>query len=213
MLTLQELAGGAQDFDHVLLEASGVASPHAIAATASLIPRYALDGIVVLADAETIEDTAADRYMSDTVRAQLADGDLILLNKADLVSQDLLERVTGWLGEMSGGACVVPATRADVPPGLVLGSSLARGQRAIEARHHPHDVARWEAETIDIPADCDPGDFARSLAEAGYARAKGFVADPAGQMWTVQVVGARAEVGPAPAGVEPGMVGIRLRIA
>lgn len=213
VLSLQELGAGGQSFDHVLLEASGVAIPSAIAATVSLIPGFVLDGIVVLADAETIEAQVADRYMGDTVRAQLRDSDLILLNKADLVSGDALARVEGWLGETGKCARIVTTVRGEVPTALVLGSFVGRDRGAPKGSHPEHDVAGWASELVDVPAACDPEAFAAGLVEAGYIRAKGFVADTAGAMWTVQVVGARAEVGPAPGDVTPGVVGIRLRIA
>ena len=69
--------------EHVLLEASGVAFPGAIAGTVGLLAGFDLDGAVVLADAETVRGRAADRYIGSTVRRQLAQADLILLNKCE----------------------------------------------------------------------------------------------------------------------------------
>ena len=83
--------------DHVLLEASGVAFPGAIAGMVGLLAGFALDGAVVLADAETVRGRAADRYIGSTVRRQLAQADLILLNKCDLAGD--ADAVETWLGE------------------------------------------------------------------------------------------------------------------
>ncbi len=213
VLTLQELAAGGGTFDHVLLEASGVGIPSAIAATVSLLAGYELDGIVVLADAETVEASAGDRYMGDTVRAQLGEADLVILNKADLVDAAALARVEAWLGAVAVGAEVVAATRAKVPPAVVLGSLLGRGRGAFEAAPGHLDVGGWHAETIEVPGAVDPEAFVRSLIEARYVRAKGFVVDQAGRQWTIQIVGRRFEITPAPANVAMGVVGIRLRIA
>jgi len=213
VLTLQELAAGCGTFDHVLLEASGVGIPSAIAATVSLLTGYELDGIVVLADAETVEASAGDRYMGDTVRAQLREADLVILNKADLVDGAALAQVTSWLGDMAAGARVVQATGAKVPPELVLGSFLGRERSPSLATPGHLDVGGWQAETIDVPREIDPEAFARSLIEAGYVRAKGFVVDQAGRRWTIQIVGRRFEITPAPPNVAMGVVGIRLRIA
>ena len=49
-----------------------------------LLPAYRLDATVVLADAETVRERAADRYLGDTVTRQLAEADIVVLNKADL---------------------------------------------------------------------------------------------------------------------------------
>ena len=71
--------------DHVLVEASGVAIPSSIAATASLVSGMELHGTVVLADAQTIRARARDRFMGDTVRRQLADADIVVLTRSELV--------------------------------------------------------------------------------------------------------------------------------
>ena len=83
--------------DHVLLEASGVAIPGAIAASVSLLPSYLTDGIIVLADAETLRQNAVDRYMGDTVLRQLDDADLLILNKCDLVERSQLATLRDWI--------------------------------------------------------------------------------------------------------------------
>ena len=62
--------------DHIVIETSGVALPGAVVQATALLPNVAMDGVIVLADAETIEDRAHDRYMGDTILRQLADADL-----------------------------------------------------------------------------------------------------------------------------------------
>ena len=110
--------------DHILLEASGVAFPGAIAGTIGLLTGFALDGVVVLADAETVRRRAADRYIGSTVRQQLAQADLILLNKCDLaVDPDAVE---AWLGATAPTERIVRATQADAPIDVVLGMQTDR---------------------------------------------------------------------------------------
>ena len=70
--------------DHVLIEASGVALPDAIAQSVTLIIRYTIDGIIVVADSETIRNQGQDRYLAGTIKHQLDAADIILLNKVDL---------------------------------------------------------------------------------------------------------------------------------
>jgi G3E family GTPase len=211
VMTLQEMAAGEVRFDHVLLEASGVGIPSAIAATVSLMGAYTLDGVVVAADAETIEASARDRYMGETVVAQLAEADLVVLNKLDLVDEAARCRVERWIGEVASGARVVTATRAVLPPAVVLESFLGRERWAGKATVAAPDT--FETITPDVGEPVDPEAFARRLIEQGYVRAKGFVVDQAGEMRAVQVVGRRFEIAPAPPGVRPGVVAIRLRIA
>ena len=110
--------------DHVLLEASGVAFPGAIAGTVGLLQDFALDGAVVLADAETVRDRTGDRYLGSTVRRQLAEADLILLNKCDLAGD--AAAVEAWLGETAPGARVVRTVRSGAPIDIVLGAWTGR---------------------------------------------------------------------------------------
>jgi G3E family GTPase len=73
--------------DHVLIEASGVALPRSIAAYAGG-RGFRLDGVVVVVDAEQVLGSVKDRYVGETVVAQLQSADLFVLNKTDL-AQDL----------------------------------------------------------------------------------------------------------------------------
>ncbi|MFD3189254.1 CobW family GTP-binding protein [Sedimentitalea sp. HM32M-2] len=182
--------------DHVLLEASGVAIPGAIAATVGLLQAYRLDGIVVLADAETLPDLAQDRYMGDTVRRQLADADLLLLNKVDLVDDDMRSARRRWLTQNYPDLRILDTARADLPPDVVLGTGPnppsdrdTRQPATGETAHLPIQV-----QVLDIAAAADAAALAQALAEPalGLIRAKGFVKGADGTRQLVQVVGRRA---------------------
>ena len=80
-----------------MIETSGVALPGAVVQATALLPNVAIDGVIVLADAETVGARARDRYMGDTILRQLADADLIVLNKTDLVDAGTLAGLAvGW---------------------------------------------------------------------------------------------------------------------
>ena len=115
--------------EHLLVEASGVALPSAVARSVTLLPSYRLDATVVLADAETVRGRAADRYLGDTITRQLADADLIVLNKTDLVKPDELAALDPWLREHARGARVVVAERAQVSLQVLLGGGLPAPRR------------------------------------------------------------------------------------
>ncbi len=209
VIALQDLAAMDAPIDHVLLEASGVAMPGAIAATVSLIAPFALDGIVVLADAETIVTSAADRYMGDTITAQLAEADLVILNKTDLVSEAVLADTTRLVASIAQRARVVTATRTALPPAVVLESFLGRDRPATAARQH--DTANYATVALPCPEPVDAQAFADALIADGYIRAKGFVTTADGTLVTVQIVGTRVDISPAPPNARHGVVGIRLR--
>lgn len=80
--------------DMILVEASGLSDPTAVRKVLAGFPGIAYKGCVALCDANRIEKTLA------TVRVcpkQLAVSDLILLNKADLVTEEEADRLTGLL--------------------------------------------------------------------------------------------------------------------
>ena len=216
--------------DHVLIEASGVAFPGAIAGTVGLLASFALDGTVVLADAETVRRLAADRYLGSTVRRQLAEADLILLNKCDLAADP--DALQAWLGEHAPGVRIVPTVQAEAPIDVVLGTRpdshvfAAGGQHAghngdrphghahDHDRDHDHDhTGGYATATLDPPPSADPAALARALADPALnlLRAKGFVRRPDGAMAAVQVVGNRWAVADAAPDAPAGLVCIGLR--
>ena len=196
--------------DHLLIETSGVALPGSIVQSLALLPGLALDGVIVLADAETIEERARDRYMSDTVLGQLAHADIILLNKIDLVSQQRADTISNWLAATVPGARVLPVRNANVPLDIVIGQHVGRqvGESSIApSEHHEHQTHQTEDYTplsLEIDSPCDVERLARNLAEPrlGLLRAKGFLRGLDGKLVTLHVVGRRAQVEAAPAGVE-----------
>lgn len=196
--------------DHVLLEASGVALPGAIAGTVGLLPAFVLDGTVVLADAETVRRRAADRYVGSTVRQQLAHADLILLNKCDLASDP--DAVEAWLGEAAPAARIVRAEQAAVPIDAVLGTRTDDSPARAGSRFPDH-TGGYISATLDPPAGADPETLARILADPAnrLLRAKGFVRQPGGDMAAIQVVGNRWTVAKAPGNAAAGLVCIGLK--
>ncbi len=86
MEALFELAALPTQFDHVLVETSGVALPKPIAQSIALSQSFALDGIFVLADSETLTHHLQDAYVGDLVRQQLQQADCVLLTKTELLT-------------------------------------------------------------------------------------------------------------------------------
>ena len=196
--------------DHVLLEASGVAFPGAIAGTVGLLQGFALDGAVVLADAETVRGRAHDRYLGSTVRRQLDQADLILVNKCDLAGD--ADEVEAWLGEAAPDARLLRTTRAEAPIDIVLGAWTGR-RAAPPAAGGPFDHTQgYATAALDPPEGAEPEALARILADAahGLLRAKGFMRRPGGGMAAIQTVGSRWTVTDAPADAPAGLICIGL---
>lgn len=110
--------------DVLLVETSGVAQPATVARLLRLAPGLEVEGVVVLVDAETVRERAADRYVGELVRQQLAEADLLLLNKLDLVTPGQAAEAMQWLGAQVPGVRVVPVEQGRVEPGVVLGVGL-----------------------------------------------------------------------------------------
>ena len=192
----------------VLIETSGVALPGAVASAVRLVPGFAIDAVVVLADAETVRNRAADRYMGDTIERQLAQADLVVLNKVDLVALREREGLVGWLGERAGAARIIEAARAQVPLEVLLGAGLVNSgagaagvQSAFGIRLPVEAASRYESVSFPDPGPLRVRVLAQELArpELGLIRAKGVLRDENGRLQILQVVGARFEVTDAPA--------------
>ena len=215
-----DLLGALQDVlqrqpppDLILIETSGVALPAAVARSAKLLPGLRIEGIVLMLDAETVRQRAADPYVGDLVRQQLLDADLLILNKTELCSPTALAELTAWLPTMSTpGTPVVPANQARVPPELVLGFQAAPVALGNAMTADP--LARWVAQPIGQPlapaserfvnellvlaAPIDPQQLLASLSapDAGVVRVKGWLTDLTGQRHLLQQVGRRLELLP-----------------
>lgn len=202
MMDLSELE---QRPDHILIESSGVAMPGAIAATVSIMDGLHIDGIVVLADGETIRGQARNDYIGDTIDRQLSDADLVLLNKCDLVDLAQLEDLKSWMGDKAPNATVVKAHHAKVPNDIVL-KHYDQRRLSIVKEFHPH-ADGFESRIIPFGRDCDAEAIAQKLADPdlNLIRAKGFVHTSAG-MRAIHTVGRRWTVSEAPVGATSGVV-------
>jgi G3E family GTPase len=190
--------------DHLLIETSGVALPGSIVQSLTLIPGLVTDGVIVLADAETVEERARDRYMGDTVRGQLAAADIILLNKIDLVSPERVTAAAHCIAEVAPGARVLPVRDANVPLEIVVGGNPEMRRRKGRTGLVGHQTAAFETISLEIAGPGNPDELARALADPrlGLLRAKGFLRTSDGDFVTLHIVGRRALVEPAPSWIE-----------
>ena len=117
----------------IVIEASGVSDPWRIAQVGNADPGLELDGVVVLVDAGAIREHAAQPLLRDTLLAQLAAADVLVINKRDRVGDPELRALHGWIRGIAPHTPIFEATHAAVPFEALTGVATARldaGRRA-----------------------------------------------------------------------------------
>ena len=220
MDTLMALPAQRPDIERVVLETSGVALPGMVASAVTLLLPYRIDGIVVMTDVETVRTQANDVYLGDTITRQLSSADLVVANRCDLVDEASLQETLAWLATASSTARILPATRAQIAPDLLLGlrdGAPARLSATLTTPGAPDAASLYESLELDVPADIDVMELGRRLTapSTGVLRAKGIVSQADGRPVALHVVGRRFEIDQAPAGARPGrlvVIGLRARL-
>ena len=183
-----------ENIDCILIETSGVALPGAVAQSLSLVAGLRHDATLVLLDAETARKLARDKYLSDTILRQLAEADLVVLNKTDLVTEQASADLRAWLGETAPRANIIETVFGALAPEIAFGS-FAHSAFVADAPA-PHAGAQPQSLSFEIADAVDVAQLASALAHEalGLVRAKGFLRDAGGTWRLLQIVGRRAEI-------------------
>ncbi len=200
-VAISEVLKRVDRLDRIIIEASGVAEPGKIAQYGQMY-ELPLDGVLVVVDAEQIETQAQNKYVGDTVLRQLAQADLLILNKTDLVGRESLDGLRDWLAERAPGAPMVETRFSNVARDIVLGATTT-----------PRAVSRFIADdaghvgvhrtwTLTRRAPLSRGVFERLAQRLSTraVRAKGFVRvreapeqrhlfQLVGKRWTLEDIG------------------------
>ena len=184
--------------EHILLEASGVAMPHAIGQSVQLVVDYSLDSIIVVADAHTVEQRGTDEYLADTITGQLQAAQLVILNQCDRVTSQEHKQTRQWVRTQAPNASIVDTVNAQVPLSTILGSHL---EQLIDGPGTTHNNAHEQhanhhAKVFGVDHPVDVHQLAKGLSDAAIdlIRSKGFVIGIDGQVYNVQTVGRRWQV-------------------
>jgi G3E family GTPase len=124
---LQKLLERQDQFDHILVETSGLADPSPVAATFfmdnEVAKKVVLDGVVTLVDAlhvqPHLDDPALAEYDNQAV-TQIVVADRILLNKSDLVPLVQLQEIEGRIRSLNQSAPILRTVQAQVDLSLIL---------------------------------------------------------------------------------------------
>jgi len=177
--------------DHILVEASGVADVSNLAQYGHG-PDLSLDGVLVLADAETIQDKANDKYVAATVKRQLAAADVLILNKCDLLENEQLTKQTGWLKSNFPEAIIIMTTHCDVPMAVISG--VHRENSSLQVAHQDHEsYSTWSFASDQAASSEQLQEFLSRLDDT-VLRIKGVSALSPDSVLVVQGVGKRREV-------------------
>ena len=118
-----------EPIDLIVVETTGLADPLPVALSfmaGDLRDRLRLDSIITVIDAEHFSATALE---SPIARAQVVYGDILLLNKADLVDEQRLDEVEAELRAIKTDTRILRASRGEVPLGLLLSVGLFESDR------------------------------------------------------------------------------------
>jgi G3E family GTPase len=142
--------------EHIVIESSGVADPAGIV-TSFLEPEIwgtvQLDGVITVVDAEQALDLPEDE--AALARAQVAGGDLVVLNKVDLVDEAALAKARAWLLEIRPGVPVFETSQCQLPMEILLGTEGARPVKQVAAGGSSLDVHVHESSSTRDAHDHD----------------------------------------------------------
>ncbi len=159
------------DPDRIVVETTGLAEPEVLVFDIQgSLPETRLDGVITVADADAM---VRFPLLGHTTSMQIEAADIVLLNKADLVSPLDVRMLRDKLARLNSLAPVILTERSRVDPHLLFGFGREREVKPPAALHE----SGWESFSYTTEGPLDRGCFARfadGLVEDLY-RAKGFV--------------------------------------
>ena len=144
--------------DYLVVETTGLADPLPVAMTflgSDLRDATRLDSIITLIDAENFTEEILE---GDVARAQVVYGDILMLNKCDLVSEERLTAVETRLREIKTDARILRSVKGEVSLPLLLSVGLFESDKVVaeqESAPHNHDHEQHHAHDHHDHSGCD----------------------------------------------------------
>ncbi len=159
--TLNRLLERQQKFDYILIESTGLASSGPIAQAFLIEDEISkslfLDGIVTLVDAKHISKNLNEQ---EVVWEQVAFANVILLNKADLVTKPEMEKLEKQIRQINPTAKVCKTTNAVIDLDKILnigGFDLNNTLETITFDTHQHETGETiSSVSLSFPGHVDP---------------------------------------------------------
>lgn len=127
---INKLQTGGYDFNHLLIETTGIADPtsivNAFLSDYEIIERFTIDSVICLADAVNIEDLIDSE---PEARKQLTIADIILLNKIDSVRQGYCDGLMSRIQDFNQLATIYPTSQADISQLEILDTCHYSGRK------------------------------------------------------------------------------------
>jgi len=158
MEAVERIMDRPEPMDYIVVETTGLADPLPVAMTflgSELRDQTRLDSIITLIDAENFDDGI---LATEVGRSQVIYGDILLLNKCDLVSEDRLQAVEQQLRDVKNDARILRSVKGDVPLPLMLSVGLFESDKVIgkesnttsQDSSHDHSHGHEHADHLEI---------------------------------------------------------------
>ncbi|NET59573.1 MAG: GTP-binding protein [Symploca sp. SIO2E6] len=131
--------------DYLVVETTGLADPLPVALTflgTELRDMTRLDSIITMVDCDNF---SLDLFNSEAASSQIAYGDIIVLNKTDLVNEADVDALENRIRQLKAGSRILRTTKAKVSLPLVLSVGLFESDKYFDKEssnhehHHDHD--------------------------------------------------------------------------
>jgi G3E family GTPase len=135
--------------DYLVVETTGLADPLPVAMTflgSDLRELTRLDSIITLVDAENFNEEMLE---GEVARAQIVYGDMLLLNKCDLVSEERLAQLEGRLRQIKAEARILRSVKGEVPLPLLLSVGLFESDRVVAEQQSPASSPEADHQACD----------------------------------------------------------------
>ena len=143
---LQRIVRSGREIGHVLVETTGLADPQPIAMTLrrnDLHEFIRLDGVITVVDADRFDENLD---AAEAAYNQLVAGDIMLINKVDLVDAETPELIERGIRKINPRARMFRCVNAEVDPMVLLDIDAGTPiEQPVPAHSHPvHHVADFE---------------------------------------------------------------------
>ena len=138
-----------ENLDYLVVETTGLADPLPVAMTflgTELRDLTRLDSIVTVVDAANY---SLDLFNSQAAYSQIAYGDIIILNKTDLVEEADLDLLEVKIRDVKEGARILRTVKSQVPLPLVLSVGLFESDKYFQSEETPSSHAHHDHEHHD----------------------------------------------------------------
>jgi G3E family GTPase len=137
------------NLDYLVVETTGLADPLPVALTflgTELRDLTRLDSIITVVDAANY---SLDLFNSEAAYSQIAYGDIIILNKTDLVEAATVNDLERKINQVKPDARIIRTQRSQVPLPLILSVGLFQSEKyfnteAEHDHHHDHDHSQCD---------------------------------------------------------------------